>query len=105
LTLVNEELAFPCIKKRMARGPNRREAVWHGVGQKMKSSPSSAYNRRHFLRALGGASAATVTPVAAPASVAEAYDPGRGETRTRYRETEDVKAFYYRTNRYEGRKT
>ena len=88
----------------MARGPNRREAVWHGVGQKMKSSPSSAYNRRHFLRALGGASAATVTPVAAPASVAEAYDPGREGTRTRYRETEDVKAFY-RSNRYEGRKT
>jgi hypothetical protein len=70
----------------------------------MKPSPSSAHNRRHFLRALGGASAATVTAVVAPPPVAEAYDPGREETRTRYRETEGVKAFY-RTNRYEGRKT
>jgi hypothetical protein len=68
----------------------------------MKSSPSGAYNRRHFLRALGGTSAATVTAVVAPAPVAETYDPGREETRQRYRETEDVKAFY-RTNRYEGR--
>jgi hypothetical protein len=69
----------------------------------MKSSPSGAYNRRHFLRALGGASAATVTVVVAPTPVAEAYDPGSEETRARYRETEDVKAFY-RTNRYEGTK-
>jgi hypothetical protein len=39
--------------------------------------------------------------VVAPISEAQAYDPGREETRARYRETEDVRAFY-RTNRYEG---
>jgi hypothetical protein len=69
----------------------------------MNSWPSGAYDRRHFLNALGGASAATVIAVVVPAPVAKAYDPGREETRTRYHETEDVKAFY-RTNRYEGRK-
>jgi hypothetical protein len=85
--------------------PNRRrEAVLAGEEHKMKSSPSSAFNRRHFLRALGGASTATVTVAVAPAPVAEAFEPGREERRQRYRETEDVKAFY-RTNRYEGKKT
>jgi hypothetical protein len=105
LTLVNEELAVPCINNHGDDvAPSRHsEAAWHGEGQKMKSSPSSAHNRRHFLRALGGASAATLTVAVAPAPVAEAYDPGSEETRARYRETEDVKAFY-RTNRYEGTK-
>ena len=44
------------------------------------------------------------TPVAAvtvPASVGEAYDPGPDETKARYRESEDVKAFY-RSNGYES---
>lgn len=42
--------------------------------------------------------AATLTVFSA--SDADAYDPGSEETRSRYRETEDVRAFY-RTNGYE----
>ena len=67
----------------------------------MKSSSLSDHNRRHFLRALGSTFAAAGAVVAAPIPEAKAYDPGREETRKRYRETEDVRAFY-RTNRYEG---
>ena len=37
---------------------------------------------------------------ATPAPIAEAYDPGEDERRARYRESDDVRAFY-RTNRYE----
>lgn len=59
-------------------------------------------DRRGFLRAVGGvstvAAAAVVAPIAVPE--AEAYDPGPEETRARYRETDDVRAFY-RTNGYE----
>ena len=63
-----------------------------------------ALDRRGFLRALGGAStaaAAAASPMAA--TEAAAYDPGNGETRARYRETDQVKAFY-RTNGYEALK-
>ncbi len=58
-------------------------------------------HRRHFLRALGGAStvaAAAASPIAA--TEAQAYDPGAEERKARYRETDHVKAFY-RTNGYE----
>jgi hypothetical protein len=41
------------------------------------------------------AAAVTLTP-----GEAQAYDPGEEETKTRYRETEHVKAFY-RVNGYE----
>jgi hypothetical protein len=56
--------------------------------------------RRNFLRALGGASTAAVAATVAVTDKAEAYDPGREETKARYRETDHVKAFY-RTNGYE----
>ncbi len=59
--------------------------------------------RRQFFRALGGGTAAAAAAVAAvPLSPTEAkaYDPGNAETRSRYRETDHVKAFY-RTNGYE----
>ncbi len=59
-------------------------------------------DRRGFLRSLGGASTAAVAAAASPiaATEAEAYDPGGDETRARYRETDQVKAFY-RSNGYE----
>ncbi len=38
---------------------------------------------------------------ATPAPIAEAYDPGEDERRPRYRESDDVGAFY-RTNGYES---
>jgi hypothetical protein len=61
-----------------------------------------AVDRRGFFRSLGGASALAATAVASPfaASEAEAFDPGTDERRARYRESDDVKAFY-RTNGYE----
>ena len=61
-----------------------------------------AMDRRKFFGALGGASGVAVAVVVSPltATVAEAYDPGAGETKTRYRETEHVKAFY-RSSGYE----
>jgi hypothetical protein len=55
-------------------------------------------DRRSFLRAAGASTAAAAAPIAA--SPAKAYDPGQDESRTRYRETDHVKAFY-RTNGYE----
>ncbi|WP_279358600.1 formate dehydrogenase [Methylobacterium indicum] len=59
--------------------------------------------RRQFFRALGGgtaAAAAAVASVPLTPTQAQAYDPGNAETRSRYRETDHVKAFY-RTNGYE----
>lgn len=61
-----------------------------------------AMDRRSFLRTVSGVSTAAVAAVAAPiaATEAQAYDPGRDETKGRYRESDHVKAFY-RTNGYE----
>ena len=68
----------------------------------MTDKGKKAMDRRNFLRSLGGASTVAVAAVASPiaATEANAYDPGPDETKGRYRETEDVKAFY-RTNGYE----
>ena len=57
-------------------------------------------DRRGFMKAasLGGVAAA-VSVVPAAITPAAAYNPGNEETKTRYRETEHVKAFY-RTNGY-----
>ncbi|MDB5645180.1 formate dehydrogenase [Methylobacterium sp.] len=58
--------------------------------------------RRQFFRALGGGTVAAAVGVASPmaATEAQAYDPGTDETRSRYRLSDEVKAFY-RTNGYE----
>ena len=68
----------------------------------MKQDKPKAMDRRNFLRSVGGASTAAVAAVASPiaATEAQAYDPGQEETKTRYRESDHVKAFY-RTNGYE----
>jgi hypothetical protein len=68
----------------------------------MTDQKSKAIDRRNFLRTVGGASTVVAAAVASPiaATDAQAYDPGSEETRARYRESEDVKAFY-RTNGYE----
>ena len=62
--------------------------------------PRTALNRRNFLGAVGGAT--TIGAAASPlaSTQAQAYDPGKDETKARYRETDHVKAFY-RTNGYE----
>jgi hypothetical protein len=56
--------------------------------------------RRYALRSAVAASmfAAPLTLLAV--EEADAYDPGRDESRSRYRETDHVRAFY-RTNGYE----
>jgi hypothetical protein len=56
-------------------------------------------SRRVFFGTLARAST-VVALTATPAPIAEAYDPGGDELRARYRETDEVKAFY-RTNGYE----
>jgi hypothetical protein len=66
----------------------------------MVSSGRRAFDRRVFLQRLGLASTAAVVPAAVPLTEAQAYDPGREETRGRYRESDHVRAFY-RTNGYE----
>ena len=65
-------------------------------------SADNGLDRRGFFRSLGGVSALAATAVASPfvAGEAQAYDSGPDERRARYRESEDVKAFY-RTNGYE----
>lgn len=53
-----------------------------------------ALDRRNFFKALGAG--ATVAVAVTPAA---AVDPGKDETKARYRESEHVKDFY-RVNRY-----
>lgn len=70
---------------------------------KTRTNDESGMGRRQFFRALGGgtaAAAAAVASVPLGTTEAQAYDPGNAETRSRYRETDHVKAFY-RTNGYE----
>lgn len=68
----------------------------------MPQEDRKAMDRRRFFGALGGATSAAVAVAVSPlaATPAEAYAPGAGETKTRYRETEHVKAFY-RSSGYE----
>jgi len=60
----------------------------------------SQISRRDALGALVIAPAVAVPASVLLATPSYAYDPGRDETRSRYRETDHVKAFY-RTNGYE----
>jgi hypothetical protein len=64
----------------------------------MQAKPKTAVGRREFLRVLGaGATAAAATPLATQAKAdTESNDDKR---KTRYKETDHVKAFY-RVNRY-----
>jgi hypothetical protein len=58
-----------------------------------------AFTRRNFFHGAAGAGASAVA-AAVSTSEATAYAPGPDEARSRYRESEHVKAFY-RTNGYE----
>ena len=66
----------------------------------MKSPRQPAPSRRTCLHVIASAATVTAPLVSVPASQAQAYDPGSDERRARYRETDDVRAFY-RTNGYE----
>ena len=66
----------------------------------MKTKPDDkAVNRRGFMRSIGGATVAgAAIAIGAPAPVAAA-ESDADKRKTRYRESDHVKAFY-RTNRY-----
>jgi hypothetical protein len=78
----------------------------HQGGREMHDKQRAAMSRRNFLRAFGGTStaAAAATMAVLNPNDAQAYDPGEEETKTRYQETDHVKAFY-RVNGYETLKT
>jgi hypothetical protein len=64
----------------------------------MKAKQKTTVGRRDFLRVLGaGAAAASAAPLVAGNAVAAESDAEK--KKTRYRETDHVKAFY-RVNRY-----
>lgn len=67
------------------------------MSHKLESTEKPAVDRRSFFKALGAGAAVAATP--AMVTPAEAVDPGKDETKARYRETDHVKAFY-RVNRY-----
>ncbi len=56
-------------------------------------------DRRNFIRSIGGAAVAGAAVAAAMPSPAAATESDADKKKTRYRETDHVKAFY-RTNRY-----
>ena len=58
-----------------------------------------AFNRRGFLKSIGGASVAGAVAVVGTAAPAVAAEDDTTKRKTRYQETDHVKAFY-RTNRY-----
>lgn len=67
-----------------------------------RQTNDKAPERRGFLRTVGSASTLAIAALASPllARKAEAYNPGKEETKARYQAgSADVKAFY-RTNRY-----
>jgi hypothetical protein len=69
----------------------------------MKHEDKAALGRRDFLRAIGagaGLAATAAVPLAAPAAAAET---DADKKKSRYRETDHVKAFY-RTNGYPAKK-
>jgi hypothetical protein len=64
----------------------------------MKQKQKTTVGRRDFLRVLGaGAAVASAAPLVAGSAVAAESDAEK--KKTRYRETDHVKAFY-RVNRY-----
>jgi hypothetical protein len=64
------------------------------------SNSYGIFNRRRFMLAFTGSATAIITVPALSVRSAQAFDAGTEETKARYRESDDVKAFY-RTNGYE----
>jgi hypothetical protein len=67
------------------------------MSQTPKDARAPAVDRRSFFKALGAGAAVAATP--AMVTPAQAVDPGKDETKARYKESDHVKAFY-RVNRY-----
>jgi hypothetical protein len=66
----------------------------------VKTKPVQLFHRRAILHRFATLPAAGVLATTFQIEQADAYDPGSQETRARYHESDDVKAFY-RTNGYE----
>jgi hypothetical protein len=66
----------------------------------MRDRPPASVTRREALRTAAVASTFAVPVTVLAVTQAHAYDPGKEEGRTRYRETDHVRAFY-RVNGYE----
>jgi hypothetical protein len=64
----------------------------------MKVERKTTLGRRQFLRALGLGAAVTAAAPLATETIADS-ETNDGKRKSRYKETEDVKAFY-RVNRY-----
>ncbi|WP_376988691.1 formate dehydrogenase [Bosea sp. R86505] len=71
--------------------------AWETTMSKTKETGKPAVDRRSFFKALGAGATLAATP--AMVTPAAAVDPGKEETKARYRESEHVKDFY-RVNRY-----
>ena len=71
--------------------------AWETTMSKTKEPGKPAVDRRSFFKALGAGATLAATP--AMVTPAAAVDPGKEETKARYRESEHVKDFY-RVNRY-----
>jgi hypothetical protein len=65
----------------------------------MTDQKQQTVNRRRFLLGVGLGATAVATTQIGTAVPAHAYDPGPDETKSKYRETDHVKA-YYRVNSY-----
>jgi hypothetical protein len=66
----------------------------------MRDRAPASVTRREALRTAAAASALAVPVTVLAVTRAHAYDPGNEEGRSRYRETDHVRAFY-RVNGYE----
>jgi hypothetical protein len=65
----------------------------------MKQKAKTEVGRRDFLRALGAGAGVAATTAAPLATGAAAAESDNDKKKTRYRETDHIKAFY-RVNRY-----
>jgi hypothetical protein len=66
----------------------------------MAAERETTLKRRDFLKALGAGAAITAAPPLAAEARADSEN-GEEKRKARYKETDDVKA-YYRVNRYPG---
>jgi hypothetical protein len=76
---------------------NAQPDAWETTMSNSKETGKPAVDRRSFFKALGAGATLAATP--AMVTPAAAVDPGKEETKARYRESEHVKDFY-RVNRY-----
>lgn len=85
--------------RRLRAQLNGRDAACNEEADMQAKTDAKGVDRRGFMRSIGGASVAGAAVAVGAAPPAEAAESDADKKKTRYRETEHVKAFY-RTNRY-----